>query len=911
LSSVLPFVITGLATGAVFGLAATGITLTYKTSGIFNFAQGAIAATAAYVFYWLTTVQGWTWQAAAAVSVIGVGAVFGLLMEAGARRVARSSVVLRIVATVGLVLAVQAAATLKFGTDPIRVEPFLPGAGRTFLFGGVNVAWVQVDTAVISIICATALYAFLRSTRMGLAMRAVVDDPDLVGLHGTNPFGVRRIAWMIGSIFSALSGVLLAPLVGIHAIALTYLIIAAAGAAALGAFSSIPLSFAGGLVIGVAAAISQKYVLQVSSLSGLPNSIPFVVLLLALLVTPRRRLLTNATIDRGQASRERAPALMQWIGGFFVLALLILIPTFVGTDLLYYTKGMALVIMLLSLGLLVRTSGQISLCHSVFAGIGAVAFSQLAVGAGMPWFVALLGGALIVVPIAAVVAIPAIRLTGLFLALGTLAFGITVERLVYPLNIAFTQLTSGRAIPRPAFATSNERYYYVVLAVAVLCAAALVALDRARLGRMLRGIADSPTAVATMGLGTKSIKVLVFCVSGFIAGISGILYGSTVHFATYSDPYFLSFTSLVLVAILAIAPFQTPWYALWAIPVAVLPAYIGGEHAADWLNLAFGVAAIVVALQGGVPSLPPKVWSLAERFQRPSSHKPTRVSGVVELPSGAADTRSRQLEPGLRIEGVSVHFGGLAAVQELSIEAPIGRITGLIGPNGAGKTTTFNACSGLVRPTRGRVSLGGHDITAMSAAARARHGLGRTFQVTELCESLTVAGNVALGREAGMAGSNPVRQVFASRKKRSEAVSAAAEAMALCGISHLAEVAASKLSTGERRLVELARCLAGSFDILLLDEPSAGLDRLESARLGEVLVRVIEQRCCGILLVEHDMALVLGVSDHIYVMDFGQLLFEGSPKVVTASDKVRTAYLGSTADAAERVDADEMKAVTM
>ena len=210
----------------------------------------------------------------------------------------------------------------------------------------------------------------------------------------------------------------------------------------------------------------------------------------------------------------------------------------------------------------------------------------------------------------------------------------------------------------------------------------------------------------------------------------------------------------------------------------------------------------------------------------------------------------------------------------------MGRITGLIGPNGAGKTTTFNACSGLNRPSSGRILLHGQDVSGLSPAARARLGLGRSFQVMQLCESLTVFDNVALGRESSQAGARPISQLVASRDDQRVRTAAAAEALELCGITDLADRQAGELSTGQRRLVELARCLAGPFDLLLLDEPSSGLDRDETAQFGDVLQRVVDERGCGILLVEHDMSLVMRVCSYMYVLDFGVLIFDGDATAV-------------------------------
>jgi ABC-type branched-subunit amino acid transport system ATPase component len=250
---------------------------------------------------------------------------------------------------------------------------------------------------------------------------------------------------------------------------------------------------------------------------------------------------------------------------------------------------------------------------------------------------------------------------------------------------------------------------------------------------------------------------------------------------------------------------------------------------------------------------------------------------------------------GLRAQDISVRFGGIHAVQNVSLEAPMGRLTALIGPNGAGKTTTFNALCGLTKPAGGTISLFGENIGHLSPPARAQRGLGRTFQRMELFDSLTVADNVALGREAGMAGSQPLRHIFTARKERAAVGQAVDEAIELCGLESLASRRAGAISTGQRRLVELARAIAGQFKILLLDEPSSGLDGTETKRFGEILRELISRRGTGILLVEHDMSLVMDVSEYIYVIDFGLPIFEGTPPEVRHSDIVRAAYLGSEA----------------
>jgi len=249
---------------------------------------------------------------------------------------------------------------------------------------------------------------------------------------------------------------------------------------------------------------------------------------------------------------------------------------------------------------------------------------------------------------------------------------------------------------------------------------------------------------------------------------------------------------------------------------------------------------------------------------------------------------------GLVITDLSVRYGGHWALQRVSLTAAAGRITGLIGPNGAGKTSLFNACSGLVPMAGGRVELHGHDLTHASAVVRARRGLGRTYQRMELFDSLTVRQNVALAHEARLAGGNPVRHLIPRKSDRAEADERGQRALVRCGIDHLADRPAGTLSVGQRRLLELARVLTTDFDMLLLDEPSSGLDSKESERFGDILRDVVTERGIGLLLVEHDMALVMSVCDYIYVLDFGKLIFEGTPTDVMNSPAVRAAYLGST-----------------
>jgi ABC-type branched-subunit amino acid transport system ATPase component/branched-subunit amino acid ABC-type transport system permease component len=883
----LPFIVAGIAAGSIYGLAATGLVLTYKTSGIFNFGQGALATAAAYIFYAMHYANNINWIVSLVVSVGIAGPVMGLGMERISRRLSQQSVAWKIVATTGLILIVQGLGTIKYGSDTIDVTQFLPKGNDSFEVGGVNISYAQLIVTIVGVVAVAGLYALFRWTRTGTAMRAVVDDPDLLAMQATNPVRVRRGAWIIGTTFAALSGVLVLPFVGLDAIALTYIVVQAFGAAALGAFSSIPLTFFGAIVIEIAANISQKYVVNVTWLGGLPDSLPFIVLFIVLILLPRRRLASGAGIELRPPLQWQGPIRIRAVTGIVVVALLAVVPWVVGADYIgFWTIGLTQMIMLLSLGLLVKTSGQVSLCQATFAAIGAVAFSQLTVGAGIPWFAALLFAGLIVVPVGAFLAIPAIRLPGLFLALATFGFGIFVQQMLYSTSWMFTVSENGRAIPRPSIGSSDTGYYYVVLIILVVTALIMVAIHELRLGRLLRGLSDSPLAVATMGLSTNTTRVIVFCISAFFAAISGVLYSASIHFAVSSDIHFDPFYSLTLLAILALAPFAEPWYAVFGLIAAVIPGYLTSPNVTWWLNVIFGVSAVAVALRGGHAGMPARLRQFFERFGHPRAAAEPAAAALVP-PQRAPEG------DGLQVKDLRVAFGGLVAVDGLSFSVPLGRITGLIGPNGAGKTTTFDACSGLNRRIGGgQISLRGKEVTRLAAPARGRLGLGRTFQRMALCERLTVAENVALGRESGLGGASVLRQLAATRSQRADTRAAAWSAMELCGITELAGIQAGALSTGQRRLVELARCLAGQFDVLILDEPSSGLDRSETEALGRILRRTVEERGCGILLVEHDMSLVMNVCEYIYVLDFGKLLFEGDPPNVAASPEVQAAYLG-------------------
>jgi ABC-type branched-subunit amino acid transport system ATPase component/branched-subunit amino acid ABC-type transport system permease component len=903
-SQYLTYIIAGLAGGAIYGLAGSGFVLTYKTSGIFNFAFPALATVAAYVFYFLHLDKiylniGLSWPVTVVIAVLILGPIMGLLMEVVGRWMAAVAVPIQVGTTIGLALGIQGAFGLFYQNANPNFAQFLPTSHFTVLRTGIT--WAQLILFLVGLVSVSGLYVFFRVSRLGSAMHAVVDNPELLGLTGTSPALVRRWAWVIGCTFAAAAGVLLGPTLGtLTPDGLFELVVASFGAAAIGGFSSLPLTFVGGLGIGILGSLGTKWEITYSWLAGLQAALPFIVLYVVLLVIDRRKLADRRVIRPRTFRRSyHAPWRVRMIAAVLIVTGLALAPVYASNDLTLWGEGLIYGIVVLSAGLAIKEAGLATLCQVSFAAVGGVAFAHLG-GAGsgagvgvhslhLPFFLALLAAGVIAMALGAFVAIPAIRVSGVFLALATFGFGLAMQNLFWPTEFMFTASASGLIdIPRPSFAQGQDGFYFLTLAVLVFTGLIVVSIESGRLGRLLRGLADSPRALNTMGCPVNVVRVIVFSISAFFAGIAGALYGPMFQAIGLGTPLYQPVVSLQIFLLVVLVGLGAPWYGIvGGIALATFPGYLTHFvhilNITPYLSLILGVSAILVSFQADRrPIMPLPIQRFLERFRT------TRELGEL-----AGATRVRPEGAGLEIGGLVVRFGGTTALNGLSLSAPYGRITGLIGPNGAGKTTTFNACSGLLNPAEGEITYDGRDITSMGPAARARLGLGRTFQIIDLWDTLTVRDNIALGVEAPLSGQTPRAILVGTRGEQRDVAAATAEAAAFAGVTDLLDRQAGELSTGQRRLVEVARVLAGPFDLLLLDEPSAGLDRAESERLGQVLRNVVRERGTGILLVEHDVPLVREICDYIYVMDFGTKVFEGTPEEAVNSPIVQSAYLGT------------------
>jgi branched-subunit amino acid ABC-type transport system permease component len=595
----LPFLVVGLTTGAVYALASTGLVLTYVTSGVFNFAHGAVGMFATYAFYSMRGYSGDTGlptPLALLVAVVVVAPLMGVIIDrVFLRRLEGSVPATYVVASIGLLVGLQALATAIYGGNTRGVESFLPtGTYRLF---DVNVGIDQTVIVAIAVGAGLALLTFFRGTHLGLQTRAVVSDRALTGLVGSNAAGVTTLSWMLGSAFAAASGILFAPTIGLDPLLLTLLVVEAFGAATVGRLRSFPVTIVAAFGLGVAQSLAVKLVSDLeksTSLAGLPAALPFLTLF-AVLVFVRKGFFTEATTIRHvprrgfRLGRHKFPVKPL----FASLAVAVVLPAFLtGSQRLTLATTITFVLLFSSLSLLVGLSRQVSLAHAVFVVFGATTSGHF-LSAGVPYLLALPLAGLVLVPVGALLAIPAIRLSGLFLALATFGFGVLAQNLLFPTDLAF-----GSAVvvflPRPAFLSGDLAFYYFLLPVVVSGVVAVEAIRVSRLGRILRALADSPNAMSSLGVSPLAARVLAFCLSAFLAALAGGLLGSLVGSVNPASFHF--FQSLVWVAVLVFAGAQTFGGSVLAAGALVaVPAVFGSPAVTEWQPVVFGAAAMLLA----------------------------------------------------------------------------------------------------------------------------------------------------------------------------------------------------------------------------------------------------------------------------------------------------------------------------
>lgn len=656
MSDWLPFIIIGTVTGSLYGLAGLGLVLTYRTSGVFNLAHGALAAASAYVFYSLHFTMGWAWPLAALVSVGVFGPIAGLIAE----RLFRSLVATRqatiTVSTIGLLLLIQGFLYWRYGPLQLRFPEFLP-TSEVFNLSSVSVSWVQIINVAVGVGSFLGLVLFLKATRVGKATTAVVADPALLSLTGMNPVPVRRASWVIGCSFAALTGILIAPTLGADAFLLSALVVQAFGAVAIGRFSSLGWTYAGGIVVGILAALAQKQFGATPPWNGLPSVVPFIVLIVVMLATPSRKLPKGAGRFTGAVMRQSSlPPRVRAVLVLAAAGALIAVPSVVGARLPVYTSALIFSILFLSLSTLTRLSGQISLAHAAFAGVGAATFGHLVGNSGWPWLVGLVAAGLVTGAVGALLALPAMRLSGLYLALATFGFSLLMDNVLFNSKLLFGAV-SGSSVgvrgPRPDFGpispTSDHAFYFVVLAVVAVSCLMLVGMRRAQLGRFFRAMADSPTALTTMGLGVNVTRLIAFAVSAFFAGIAGALY--IVLIGTATPVSFPATNSLLYLAVLTVAGAMAGYLTsgfLAAALLVIVPSYV--SLTPEVQSMLFGVVAVAAALisDGRVD------WAgLKTRFGA-RLESATRASTALRVRSPLGARRADEALPAHAVEGAAL-----------------------------------------------------------------------------------------------------------------------------------------------------------------------------------------------------------------------------------------------------------------
>jgi branched-subunit amino acid ABC-type transport system permease component len=632
MKSFLPFLIIGVSTGAVYALAAMGLVVTYTTSGIFNFAHGAVGMFAAYIFYTLRVDVGVPTWLAAAVAILLVAPAIGVLIDRVLlQRFVGGSASSSIVVSLGLLVALQGTAVAIYGGETRSVAPLFPTS--TFEVGGVRVGYDQVIVVAIALAAALGLSLFFRRTQLGLKTQAVVGDRALTGLVGVDARAVTTFSWMLGSAFAALSGVLFAPFVGLDSILLTLLVVQAFGAAVIGGLRNLTLANAGAYGVGIAAALSTKWVATVPSLRGLPSSIPFLVLFLVLVASPKGRF-TEVGDSAGSAARRSVGTnRFPWRALAVLTAVALVVPALLSpAKLLTASATVVFVLMFASLGLLVGLSRQVSLCHAVFAVFGATTLSHLQ-SAGVPYVLALVLAGLAVVPVGALIAIPAIRLSGLFLALATFGFGVLAESLLF--NSAAVFGSDGVAfVARPSPFQSDRAFYYFAVAVVIVGLMVIEAVRVTRLGRILRAMADSPVALQSIRVNPIASRVMVFCLSAFLAAVSGGLLGSLIRSMNLAS--FGFFQSLIwLTVLVAAGPSSLGGAVLAAVLLVTGPAVFTSPAFTEWQPVAFGLGAMVLAqapngLVGYLKQPPLADFAARSRWRLAASRHRARLAPRLE-----------------------------------------------------------------------------------------------------------------------------------------------------------------------------------------------------------------------------------------------------------------------------------------
>ncbi len=568
-------------------------------------------------------------------------------------------------------------------------------------------------------------------------------------------------------------------------------------------------------------------------------------------------------------------------------------------------------IVVLGLNLFIASSGQVSLGHAAFYGLGAYLSAIASTTWQWPLPAALLFSLAVVALTAFCLALPTLRLEGHYLVMATLGFNIIVSILMGQLE-GWTGGPSGfPSIPKLKIGawvlTSDRQFFFFLWGVLLALTALALNLMDSRLGRALHAVHERPLTASAVGIPSFRYKVILFVVSALYAAVAGFCYA---HYVTFISPKsFDIFYSVQTVTMVAVGGMGNLWGGLAGVVLLTwLPELL---HAFEDVHVLFYglilMGALVFCPEGLLPALTAVLGRIGKRLpaaeaKLPEARRPhdnedlrARVSEqLVDRRSPDPPSSATPLPSLLSLQDISLSFGGLQALNEVSLDVRPGEILALIGPNGAGKTTFLNVVSGLIKPDSGQAILNGRPILSRKPHEIAKAGIGRTFQTAQVYGHMTTLENVLLGCHVhGRAGF--IATSLHAPWERREEQALIARAMALLDLLGLAERAfapARQLSLLEHKLVELARALALGPSVMLLDEPVGGLNPRESRELVQY-VSLLRQGGMGIILVEHDMNVVMSLADRIVVLQHGTRIAAGTPREIQLNPRVIAAYLGA------------------
>jgi ABC-type branched-subunit amino acid transport system ATPase component/ABC-type branched-subunit amino acid transport system permease subunit len=919
-------IVLGGITGMTYGLLGVGLVLVYRSNRIINFAHGNIGAFGAAFFgvaavkwhvpYWIAFVL-----AMAVSGLIGVGAE-----AAAVRRLRNAPLLMSVVVTLGLgqflvVFSLVINSTASAGTT-YPSPPFMP----TFHVQSLFVTQAYSGMLILSPILVLGLAIFLRVSKFGLGLRAAAANPEAARMAGIFAGRMSSLAWAIAGSISAFTAILIAPAQGFVSGDEfgPDLILRAMTAAAIGRMDNLPVTFFAGIGLGIV----ENVLLWDTNNAGVVQMALFVLVLVVLLLQRRRggRSEEKSNWASVQALRPLPEQLrklptVRLLGPMIALVffgLLALVPLMINNSSTQtVTFFIATAIVGLSISLLTGLGGQLTLGQFMVAGIGAVVSYQVSSRVG-DFPLALLYAGLAAGVVSVLIGLPALRLRGLMLTITTLAFAIAGPAWLLGRSFMFgSGVSPGAPIVDGKALDTGHSYYYFALALFFVSFVICANVRRGGFGRLLVAIRDNEDNARAFTVRASVVKMQGYLIAGFIAGIGGATYAhslSSIDGSVFSDD--LSIKVVVMTVLGGISSLAGPIIGCaWIIGIPKLPKLGNLGLAATY----FGATAMILWRPNGLIGFvegPRRlvVTALArlhgvdatQAFSRDRSVATTGTTAVsaVAIPARTAPAvpvqRAAVRPTILEVRGLVKRFGGVTAVNDVSFSVQAGETLGLIGPNGAGKTTTFELLGGFTKPDRGTVRFDRRDVSHLGPESRARLGLIRSFQDAALFPTMTVEETVTLAQER-LRRTSFIASVLgiSGRSERAKQLRAR-ELIGLLGLDAYRDRQIRELSTGTRRISEIACLVALEPTCLLLDEPSSGIAQRETEALGALLDSLKRQLDLTLIVIEHDIPLIMGISDRIIAMADGSVIAEGTPDVVRNNAMVIDAYLGGSITAIER-----------